>query len=55
MDRPANDAFTRSLVSELAGDSRVDGLVALGSMSGDGVLPDGFSDHDLFVLTVPAA
>jgi len=53
MDRPAYDAFTRSLASALAGDPRVAGLVALGSMSGDGVPPDGFSDHDFFVVTVP--
>jgi len=53
MDRPAYDAFTRSLASALAGDPRVVGLVALGSMSGDGVPPDGFSDHDFFVVTVP--
>ena len=55
MDRPAYDAFTRSLASALAGDPRVVGLVALGSMSGDGVPPDGFSDHDFFVVTVPGA
>ncbi len=52
MDRPAYDAFTRSLASALGADPRVVGLVALGSMSGDGVPPDAFSDHDFFVVTV---
>ncbi|HYN42246.1 MAG TPA: hypothetical protein VE129_10745 [Thermoanaerobaculia bacterium] len=53
MDRPAYDAFTSSLIGVLAGDSRVVGLVALGSMSGLGVPPDVFSDHDFFVVTAP--
>ncbi len=55
MDRPAYDAFTRSLASALARDPRVVGLVALGSMSGDGVPPEAFSDHDFFVVTVPGS
>jgi hypothetical protein len=55
MDRPAYDLFTRTLTSALAGDPRVVGLVALGSMSGNGVPPDGFSDHDFFVVTVPGS
>jgi hypothetical protein len=55
MDRPAYDAFTRSLVSALASDPRVVGLVALGSMSGNGIAPDGFSDHDFFVVTATGA
>ncbi|MBK9091123.1 MAG: hypothetical protein IPL90_19635 [Holophagales bacterium] len=53
MDRPAYDAFSRTLTSALAADPRVVGLVALGSMSGAGVPPDAFSDHDFFVITVP--
>ena len=55
MDRPAYDAFTRALSTALAGDPRIVGLVALGSMSGDGVPPDGVSDHDFFVVTGPGA
>lgn len=55
MDRPAFDSFVRSLEAGLAGDSRVVGLVALGSMSGIGVPPDEFSDHDFFVITVTGA
>jgi len=51
MDRSAYDAFTRALSATLAGDPRVVGLVALGSMSGDGFPPDAFSDHDFFVVT----
>jgi hypothetical protein len=53
MDRSAYDAFSRALTSALAADPRVVGLVALGSMSGAGVPPDAFSDHDFFVITVP--
>jgi hypothetical protein len=53
MDRPAYDAFTHALEAALAGDPRVVGLVALGSMSGEGVPPDAFSDHDFFVVTAP--
>ena len=53
MDRAAYDAFSTSLTTTLAGDPRVVGLVALGSMSGDGIPPDAFSDHDFFVVTAP--
>lgn len=55
MDRPAYDALTRSLASALAGDPRVAGLVALGSMSGNGAAPDEFSDHDFFIVTEPGS
>ncbi len=55
MDRPAFDSFVRSLEASLASDSRVVGLVALGSMSGLGVPADEFSDHDFFVVTVSGA
>lgn len=55
MDRTAYDSFVRSLEAALAGDLRVVGLVALGSMSGFGVPPDDFSDHDFFVVTVSGA
>ena len=55
MEAAAYSAFTDALSRRLAGDPRVVGLVALGSMSGDGPAPDGFSDHDFFVLTEPGA
>ena len=51
MEAAAYSAFTDALSRRLAGDPRVVGLVALGSMSGDGPAPDGFSDHDFFVVT----
>lgn len=51
MDAAAYSAFTDALSRRLACDPRVVGLVALGSMSGDGPAPDDFSDHDFFVLT----
>jgi hypothetical protein len=53
MDAEAFAAFTESLGERLAADPRVVGLVALGSMSGEGPAPDGFSDHDFFVVTEP--
>ncbi len=55
MDRAAYDALTNGLVTRLEADARVVGLVALGSMSGEGLAPDAFSDHDFFVVTVPGA
>ncbi|HRY43488.1 MAG TPA: hypothetical protein P5164_06030 [Thermoanaerobaculia bacterium] len=51
MDAAAYSAFTDALFRRLDGDPRVVGLVALGSMSGDGPAPDDFSDHDFFVVT----
>jgi hypothetical protein len=53
MDRVSFDAVTAGLGVRLSVDPRVVGLVALGSMSGKGVPPDAFSDHDFFVVTVP--
>ena len=55
MDSPTYDAYTSSLTGSLAGDPKVVGLVALGSMSGLGLPPDAFSDHDFFVVTVPGS
>jgi hypothetical protein len=51
MDAAAYSAFTDALSRRLDGDPRVVGLVALGSMSGDGRRPTAFSDHDFFVVT----
>ncbi len=51
MDAAAFAAFTGALAERLARDPRVVGLVALGSMSGEGPAPDEFSDHDFFVVT----
>lgn len=53
MDRPAFDDFTEALTAALAADPRAVGLVALGSMSGEGPPPDDFSDHDFFVIAAP--
>lgn len=53
MDTSAYAAFSESLSRRLAGDPRVAGLVALGSMAGGSLAPDGFSDHDFFVVTLP--
>jgi hypothetical protein len=51
MQRDAYDRFTEQLHSRLAADTRVLGLVALGSMSGEPPDPDEWSDHDFFVIT----
>ena len=53
MDAAAYAAFSDALLRRLAGDPRVVGLVALGSMSGEGPAPDVHSDHDFFVVTTP--
>lgn len=45
--------FTTALQRNLETDPRVIGLVAVGSMSGQGTYPDRFSDHDFFVVTHP--
>jgi hypothetical protein len=45
--------FTDSLVASLETDSRVVGLVALGSMACRDYDPDEWSDHDFFVVTRP--
>jgi hypothetical protein len=46
------EAFTAHLTTNLQNDSRVIGLVALGSMAQQDYQPDEFSDHDFFVVTV---
>jgi hypothetical protein len=46
-------AFTERLTQCLAGEREVLGLVALGSMSGEGAPPDEWSDHDFFVVVRP--
>lgn len=48
-------AFTDRLLARLAGEREVLGLVALGSMSGEGPFPDEWSDHDFFVVVRPGA
>src|SRR5712692_1801052 len=45
--------FSERLREGLAGDDRVLGLVALGSMSGEPPGPDQWSDHDFFVISRP--
>ncbi len=55
MDAAAYSAFSDALLRRLAREPHVVGLVALGSMSGEGPAPDAFSDHDFFVVTVPGA
>lgn len=44
-------AFTQELVERLAADSRVTGVVAVGSMAAIDYEPDAWSDHDFFVIT----
>lgn len=51
MDAASYSAYADALFRRLDGDPRVVGLVALGSMSGDGPPADDFSDHDFFVVT----
>ena len=46
-------AYTTALTRNLANDPRVLGLIALGSMAEQDYLPDQWSDHDFFVVTVP--
>lgn len=46
-------SFTAALTLSLANDPRVLGLIALGSMAEQDYLPDQWSDHDFFVVTVP--
>jgi lincosamide nucleotidyltransferase B/F len=43
-------SFTRELQNRLIADARVLGLVAVGSMSEQGTVPDQWSDHDFFVV-----
>lgn len=53
MNSDAYHSFTDHLQTNLDADARVVGLVALGSMARQGRQPDGWSDHDFFVITVP--
>jgi predicted nucleotidyltransferase len=46
-------AFTAKLRARLAGDERVVGIVAVGSMAARDYEPDAWSDHDFFVITRP--
>jgi len=47
-------AFTERLAATLTADPKILGLVALGSMAERGRVPDRFSDHDFFVITLDA-
>jgi hypothetical protein len=53
MDPTAHRAFTEALLTRLAAEPEVLGLVTLGSTSGLPPGPDAFSDHDFFVVTMP--
>jgi lincosamide nucleotidyltransferase B/F len=44
--------FTEHLLENLKHDSRVLGVVALGSMAQQSRMPDKWSDHDFFVITI---
>ena len=55
MTPEAHAAFTTALLKRLELDPDVLGVVLLGSSSGVPPLPDGFSDHDLFVVVRPGA
>jgi hypothetical protein len=55
MNAADHRAFAEQLLSNLAGDEDVLGLVLLGSTSGQPPAPDDFSDHDFFVVTRPGA
>jgi hypothetical protein len=47
-------AFSQQLKANLEADNRVLGLVFLGSSAEQGRVPDAYSDHDFFVITVKA-
>ncbi len=51
----AHGRFTERLLERLGQDPEVLGLVLLGSTSGEGTPPDGWSDHDFFVVVEPGA
>jgi hypothetical protein len=55
MTPEAHSAFSAALVTALAADPDVLGVVLLGSSSGFPPLPDAFSDHDVFIVTRPGA
>ncbi len=52
MNEEAYRQYSEQLQQMLADDPRVLALVALGSMSGQGVPQDEWSDHDFFVITI---
>jgi hypothetical protein len=52
MQLAAFRAWTEALVHNLSGDERVLGLVMLGSASETRRIPDQWSDHDFFVVTI---
>jgi hypothetical protein len=49
----AYHALSAALCNNLAADTRVLGLVALGSMANRDYAPDRWSDHDFFLIVVP--
>ncbi len=53
MDLARYNQFIEQLVANLKTDSRVLGLIALGSMAQRSRMPDDWSDHDFFVITIP--
>ena len=54
MDSAAHGRFTDQLLTRLASDSRVLGLIALGSMA-DPSYRDQWSDHDFWLIVAPGA
>jgi predicted nucleotidyltransferase len=55
LELPDYRRFTRELHLRLESDPRVLGLVAVGSMAERDYAPDGWSDHDFFVVVAPGA
>jgi lincosamide nucleotidyltransferase B/F len=55
MELDAYRAFTRRLQANLEADPRALGLVAVGSTAEITRTPDGWSDHDFFVVVAPGA
>lgn len=55
MELEAYRAFTAALLAAVEGRPGVIGLVALGSMAEEPILPDRWSDHDFFLVTEPGA
>ena len=53
MKPEAYHAFTQNLQSNLENDSRVLGLVVVGSTARQSHMPDQWSDHDFFVIVQP--
>jgi hypothetical protein len=52
MNSEAYQQYSKQLQQSLAADPRVLGLVAVGSMARQDYLPDEWSDHDFFVITI---